>query len=701
MYISTQRRIVYVLICAALLTPLLVWTGVVFSFVVPKMLAFEGSILLAGSILVYLWYKNPDAYTPKISLLALVIVGYVGVNLIAALREENFFRSVWSTFERMDGIFLWFTLLSFLLILETLCNKRRDWLLFLRVSFLTSIIVSLNALNFSLFFKPIFLAFLVSPNLFGNSLFLGIYVLAHIAIGFLCFSLDASVKKEDGIISTLLCPWGGLYACGILINIATLFMTFERGVILAFVLGIFISSIWYARWGKEKEKLVITLTTLFLGVFLLLPFVNLPRLILRFKLIAGGWGEDRRINFVVATRAILARPFLGWGSNNYVVAQNEFYNPRLFALTQESFDRPHNKYLEVAVDSGMAGLVFYLSIFVIAFYYLFCARKEEPCLTALLAGFLGAYCVYYLTFFDNPGSYLPLFLLLAFLDAQFIPSFGQARKINFFAFVLLEFFVAFLLWQGVWQFLQAGVALKYALKEQAHPQKNFWAIERAYQKSFSYGQFDLYTQRITLGKFLARQEEFTKEILDYEILQLKKEHVQNSNEVLPLLLLANLYEYKGQIEGDPSIIGSAQNLFREAIRLSPTRPESYEYYAAFLLNEGRTKEARLQLQTIKSLDKDVFESVKDQWYLGVSYVKEHNTKTAYQLFYQIVQKEAPQTFKEQKDFSSKIKSYDFHHYEYIKENVVRSARDTPQYHLFLQALLNYMNDKTAPLQGRG
>ncbi len=687
MLFSIQQKALYVLISVAFLTPFLVWRGTVFSFVVPKILAFEGIILATTLILFYLWYRKPKIFAPKISFLAVVILAYIGVNFIAALHGQNFFRSVWSTFERMDGIFLWVNLLFFLLILETLCKKREEWLIIFRASFLVSIVIGLVfALDFFTIFRY------TIPNFFGNPLFLGIYALSHVAIGFLCFFLDESTKKEDGIISTVLCPWGGLYACGILINIAVLFMTFERGVIVAFVLGIFISSIWYARYGKERRKLVSILLTLLLGIFLLLPFIDLSRLILRFKLIAQGSGEDRIINWAVATRAIFEKPLLGWGSNNYVVAQNEFYNPRLFAITQETFDRPHNKYLEVAVDSGMLGLVFYLSIFVIAFYYLFCARKKEPYLTALLAGFLGAYCVYIFTFFDNPGSYLPLFLLLAFLDSQFIPSSLQRKKINSVTFVLLEFFIAFLFWQGVWQFFQAGIVLKQALREQA--QKNFVAIERAYQKSFSYGQLDLYTQRVTLGKFLARQQEFTKEILDYEIIQLEKEHEENNNEVLPLLLLAKLYEYKGQIEGRANITTRAQNFFEQAIRLSPERPESYEYYAAFLLNEGRTKEARLQLQAIKNLDKDVFESPKDQWYLGVSYVKEHDIRPAYQLFYQIAQKEIPhKTPKEQRDLVSKIKSYDLHHYNYSKENFARSASDTPQYHLFLQVLFDYMGDK--------
>jgi O-antigen ligase len=126
------------------------------------------------------------------------------------------------------------------------------------------------------------------------------------------------------------------------------------------------------------------------------------------------------------------RPLLGWGPENFSAVFDKHFDPRHFIPgrnTETWFDRAHSVLFDYLAETGIVGLLSYLSIFVV-FCYLFIQRimlrsdrhshtKAEkqtlqPFAQALLVAVPVAYGVQGLALFDVLPIYLNLFLFLAF-----------------------------------------------------------------------------------------------------------------------------------------------------------------------------------------------------------------------------------------------------------------------------------------------
>ena len=694
------KNILFGMLLVAVMTPLVISNKLLFLYIGPKVLAFEALVLVATILWIFLWYRDPDTFSPQCSILAFAVGIYVTVSIIAAWQGVNFWRSFYSTFERMDGIFIWIVLFLFFLLLRVCCRRKNDWVWLLRISFFTSMVVCLKAMNLLDFFGAILPAFLRVQGVFGNPLFIAIYALSHIAMGFLLFFLtNPRLSSFKDVASLLIKPWSVVYALGIILNALVFFLADEKGPIIGFFLGVIFFIGWYWMNGKKKDIAVKFFAVILILLLFLTPFLKVGSIIKRFSVLGSSALEDRRINWGMAFQAFLAKPVLGWGPNNYYIAQNYFYNPHLFGITTESFDRPHNKYLEVAVDAGMLGLISYISIFGVVFFYLFKARKKEPFLTALIAGFFFAYLLQNATFFDSPGSYMPLFLFLGFVDATFLPSalYLSVKPRPWLVACCLLLVVA-LFWQGIWRFYSASAAFQRAVFAQNEKRRNYRKILENYKEGFSYRNFDIYTARISLGKFLLGATEFSPELFDFSVSELEDEIRHQKQEVAPLIILARLYEGKARVENNPQYAKRAQDLLGQAIALSPHRPEIYETYAAFFLDQGKGAKVRLALSRLRELDEAVFESLKDQWYLGSSYFIQGDFDKARQLFQHILAVYAPKrNLLELRNLSSKVKDYDTVNNWHTDGGLTKGTHDSAQYHLFLALAFNHLGDKKRAL----
>ena len=211
------------------------------------------------------------------------------------------------------------------------------------------------------------------PGIFGNPIYVGVYAMFHVFFALFLFSLS------HRIIAIYKNPWALFYSAGFLINLFILSLTLSRGPLIGFLFGVAVFWSWYALWGQKRQSLLMLTGIALLAFAVTFPFWKDSVIAGRIYSISQGLGADpsRAINWNIAWQAFAARPLLGWGSNNYVIIQQEFYNPRLLDLVRERFDRPHNKYLEVAVDAGALGLASYLSIFGVVAYALFFKRKTQ------------------------------------------------------------------------------------------------------------------------------------------------------------------------------------------------------------------------------------------------------------------------------------------------------------------------------------
>ncbi len=126
-------------------------------------------------------------------------------------------------------------------------------------------------------------------------------------------------------------------------------------------------------------------------------------------------------------------PWFGVGAGNWKMALNRYGTAELDSDTGKlNYVRPHNDYLWVWAESGIFGLLCYLSIFGIAFYYIyrlfFRAKDPEDSLLALLMGF-GILAYLGIAFFDFPRERIVhsslLLLMLAAATAGYHRAFPR------------------------------------------------------------------------------------------------------------------------------------------------------------------------------------------------------------------------------------------------------------------------------------
>lgn len=145
-------------------------------------------------------------------------------------------------------------------------------------------------------------------------------------------------------------------------------------------------------------------------------------------------GKSRFAIWNTAFKGFLERPVFGWGQESFNYVFYKHYNPKMY--DQEAwFDRAHNVFLDWLIAGGLLGLLGYLSLFGLVVWYLW-KKKGEFAFTVeekvVLTGLLIAYFIHNLFVFDNIGSYLLFFTLLAFIHANYAEGWSwikdQAKK---------------------------------------------------------------------------------------------------------------------------------------------------------------------------------------------------------------------------------------------------------------------------------
>ena len=134
------------------------------------------------------------------------------------------------------------------------------------------------------------------------------------------------------------------------------------------------------------------------------------------------WGE--------AWKGFLARPVFGWGPENFTAVFDKYFNPNFYVPGQNTetwFDRAHSVYFDYLAETGIVGLLAYLSIFAMFAREFFRRRRLKAVVAeqqrnhaahkiqdALMLAAPVAYLVQGIAIFDVLPMYIPLFLFLAF-----------------------------------------------------------------------------------------------------------------------------------------------------------------------------------------------------------------------------------------------------------------------------------------------
>lgn len=432
-----------------LLTPFVVTHATYFPFVIGKAVYSRSVIALLLCLWTALVFAKPAFRPPRSTLLALLAAGLVAC-AVAAYFAVSPTRSVWSTYERMQGLVdsaHWFV---FFLVTVSVLREPGGVRALLNANLGAALVIGcLSVVGYFLGEVPLYGA----PerdaprvgSVFGNATYLGAYTATNILIaaGFLARSFvnttangteerQRAQSKRD---SNALLPWRIFWTATAVTNLLALIFSgsFTALVALGGGLGfLVVAAAFFARSRRVRRfALAVGLLggtgllaggTLFFvpGAFPAITETTLDHPLLQ-RLADSNANNisfvKRRLAWVAGIKGFAERPLLGWGPENYSV----LFARHVTGIGQktELHDYAHNKIIEEAATKGVFGLVCHLALWLYAYHVIWRAARRRPRAECIFAIFVGAaltaYFVQQQALVDTLTLTLQLMLMFAFV----------------------------------------------------------------------------------------------------------------------------------------------------------------------------------------------------------------------------------------------------------------------------------------------
>jgi len=412
----------------ALVIPLIVMTNLYFPYIVGKNVVFRVFTELAFGAWVVLAFRD-SRYRPNFNYLTIAFAAFLVLITISDLHGLYPYKSIWSNFERMEGLVTHVHLFLYFITATVMLASEEAWRWFFNTSLAVSVIVSINGIS-QLFGAN---GYLYNGNrldaTLGNADYLAVYMLFNIFFAIFLFFRSAGKKA-----------WQWVYGIVVVLELFVLYFTATRGVVLGFAAGLLLAMLIIAIFEKQRKVLkrvavsIIVIVVVVAGAFFLMrnvPAIRNNAVLGRFAGISltDPTTQSRFLIWHMAFEGFKARPFFGYGQENFNYVFNQYYNPQLYGQEQW-FDRAHNVIFDWLIAGGILGLLSYLSLFVFAFYYLWkkAANPWNLVEKSILSGLLVGYLFQNLFVFDNVVSYLLFFSVLAYIVSARRRSEGAISK---------------------------------------------------------------------------------------------------------------------------------------------------------------------------------------------------------------------------------------------------------------------------------
>lgn len=389
-------------------------------------------------------YKKP---------LVIAVTAFVVIVLIACLFAYDIHAAFWSNYERGEGGFQMIHYYLFFMLLVLLVRSENDWKNVFRFSLVAAVLMILYGVGANLL-----VAGFVGPYAGGNAAPAGwwhklfdprfqgslgnpAYVAPYLMFSMFFTAYLWVTRKKEAVRATLAhVGYAALTAVFLLFFI----LSQTRGAFLGLGAGVFIFALYLAIAGRgalRKWSLVALVLVVIAGgtVFALRnsSFVqSLPEGRLLQISLSDTTAQTRFWVWGEAWKGFLERPVLGWGPENFSTVYDKYFDPRFFIPAVQGvetwFDRAHSVFFDYLAETGVLGLLSYLSIFVV-FAWEFFKKKfrahEYDWKHVFVGGLFLALPVGYLVqgvaIFDVLPMYINLFLFLAFAYYYFYENHGQ------------------------------------------------------------------------------------------------------------------------------------------------------------------------------------------------------------------------------------------------------------------------------------
>jgi len=476
-----------------LFTPLVITSRFFFPYVGPKSIYF-----IALSEIIFLAYLfliiSSKKYRSKFNVLLLALSLFLIVLCLSSYFGVDFQNSFWSKYERVTGLFTWFHLFAFFVVLSSVFKEKKEWLSIFGVSIVAAVFVSCLSILEKMDINLIGVSSRGGATL-GNSSFLGTYLMFNFFIALYLFFETNPERLQDA--SYKLFNFCSLLGMG-LIGLA-LWFSEARTALLSTLGGVFLFSILYLIFSKKKIlkyfgvlAMAVCLLAVVYSVYFVVshPKEAEEKLVERF----GSSAIVPRIDvYEMSLQGVKEKPLLGWGPETFALIFVKNFNPQFFTEGYGAdiwYDKAHNIIFDTLVSCGILGLSFYLLIFAACFYILwkkYLQGKINFWMVGIFSVVLVAYFAQNLTVFDMVSSLLMWFLILGFIgslcseneDSQ---EYGKIKFSKLLSFIILIAF-CFSFFNFVIQ-----------------PTKKGWYIIKTVNtQPFSDARFSLYKETLSLS----------------------------------------------------------------------------------------------------------------------------------------------------------------------------------------------------------
>ncbi|MFA6096780.1 MAG: O-antigen ligase family protein [Candidatus Paceibacterota bacterium] len=744
-------------IVACLFLPLLVVHSHMFAMQVGKVLVFRTIIEIIAFFYIILIIKKEE-YRPKWGLFELSIAAFIMVYLLTSLTGVNFLRSFWGTTERMGGFFTMLHFWAYFMILISVFRTKKDWKILFSVSIFVAVISSMYAFGQSAFFWRDILPWIKSENIniyteiaryvttdnfviindwrtfgmIGNAGPFAGYIMFNVLLGLYVISSARSIKNKFSGIIALLFLFSALSGAG------------TRSAYIAILAGFAVLSVINVILSKKKKMRIVSV----LFILLLIigsgivwankkeDWVKNSTILSRMVSISFENNESRTMTWESSWKGFADRPLLGAGPENYNVVFNKYFNPLHFTGYGSTswYDKAHNIFLDILTTMGIVGLLSYLGIFAIIYWFLIKnrrkARENLPAF-ALIASLPVAYFVQNMFWFDDFSSYLMLFMFFAFVSNFFNHGLGfeysaeKGKKVTDFirrklslkasaaggdsgniiiavAGIVLIFSTYSANFKA-WRFHDLTTVAVGAISLNADD--SFLWYKEAMKNSTYLGRQELYKRfgNYANAKYVLsdpgdrrKTEEFQAN-LKFAISEMENAVAENKEDVQFYSLLGALYNKYYSNFREPEYIDKAEKTLQRAVELSPERETVYYEYGQAMVFKKDYKKAIELFKKGVDLNPPVPIS---HWYLGMAYL---NAKE-----YGLADSEISEAiklgygYKTIKDLLSITPIYielkDYQRLEKIYLDVLELDQNNPEIYVSLALVYRELGDKTGAIK---
>lgn len=746
MSIHFLSKIIKFIAILAFFTPLIISKSTLFPFIFGKAVAFQ--ILVELMLIVYLigLTKFSD-WRPRFSILTWALLAFFVVLVLSTVFSVDPYISFWSKHERMEGLFTLSHYFAFFLVLTSVFRKKEDWLGFLRWSVIAALLVSFYALV-QLLNLPGFVKGIggISGTL-GNSSFLATYLIFNSFFVLFLFlekrksrqaassksrNFKISKSKKEKIYKSSmvsLTPSEGFYLGSFLFFNFLLPYTTTRAAFYGQFLGLFAFFGLYGFFLASARLKKIIAAGLILAVVLISlvfifkdsHFVKSNRILARVTDISlkSATIQQRFAGWRSGLEGFKTRPLFGWGQENYYIVFYKFIDPYFYGPT-EVFDRPHNKYVDILVANGALGLLAYLGIFAVLFFWIWQQRprtssfdtnhsslsafassqpleaseaRQEVAKRSLNNNFIPfwffslilAYVVQNTLLFDMPTSYPLFFLTLAFANFIFVgqhfaisgnvPSANakllflqKERQLGLapvFCFVLIPVIIYILWWGNLKPYGESRLLIKALNSLSTDPAASLEYSRRLF-RSPSFVKVE--GRNAIVNQLIAQDNSRLKEnstLMSYDLMmvdELNKGLKESPWNYRYYSSLVNLYEFLGS--ADPSYFKKAEETGRLALEIFPRDINFLLEIFAIRFQAGDLDSAEAVLKEVLAKAPN---SHLGHWYLAMIYHKRQDFESA--------KKEAETAISLGFSYANRLNAYNFLASTYFNLNDYNRALD--------------------------